>query len=148
MGKSKAHQIYKLKDGTRVPGTTTITSILDKPALKFWANNLGLKGISVSKYVDNLADIGTLCHKMVENYLKKEESLLGDFLLEREHPFQDPGLLIHILIVVLEFRLELSIWIERVYPVLIHSEHLEKVIKGIIGGNHISGSFRIAVGLF
>ena len=33
-GVSKAHTVYKLADGkTRVPGTTTITGLLNKPAL-------------------------------------------------------------------------------------------------------------------
>ena len=69
MGKSTAHQIYKLKDGTRVPGCTTITGVMNKPALVRWANNLGLKGIDSSKYVDDLASIGTLAHKLVENHI-------------------------------------------------------------------------------
>lgn len=77
--KSKAHQIYRLKDGSRVPGTTTITGILDKPALKFWANNLGLAGISVKDYVDDLAVIGKLAHLMVENYIKKVETDFSDY---------------------------------------------------------------------
>jgi len=76
MGKSKAHQVYRLKDGTRVPGCTTITGVMDKPVLKVWANKLGLGLITgepteLGKYMDNLADIGTLAHKMVENHIGK-----------------------------------------------------------------------------
>lgn len=71
MGKSKAHQIYKLKDGTRVPGCTTITGVMDKPALVGWANKLGLQGIDSSKYVDDLASVGTLAHKKIENHICK-----------------------------------------------------------------------------
>jgi len=70
---TRQHQIYKLADGTRVPGTTTVTGILDKPALVKWANNLGLQGIDSSKYVDEKARIGTLAHAMIEAYLKGEE---------------------------------------------------------------------------
>jgi len=70
MSKVKAHTIYRLKDGTRVPGTTTITGIIDKPALKYWANDLGLQGIDVRKYVDVLGDAGTLAHRMIECHLK------------------------------------------------------------------------------
>ena len=71
MAKSKAHQRYRLVDGTIVPGVTTITGVMNKPALVKWANNLGLKGIDSSKYVDELASIGTLAHKIVENHILK-----------------------------------------------------------------------------
>ena len=60
----RAHIIYRTKDGTRVPGTTTITGLLDKPALVGWANNLGLQGISSRDYVDSMAGVGTLAHAM------------------------------------------------------------------------------------
>lgn len=71
--KTKAHTIYKLNDGTRVPGVTTILGILNKPALVSWANRLGLQGIDSSKYVDKMADIGTLAHEMVAAHLRGEE---------------------------------------------------------------------------
>lgn len=64
--KDRGHTIYKTQDGKRVPGTTTITGVMDKPQLVRWANNLGLEGIDSSKYVDGLADAGTLAHYMVE----------------------------------------------------------------------------------
>ncbi len=63
--RSKAHGPYKLKDGKRVPSVTTITGVLDKPALVRWANQLGLKGIDSSTYVDALAAVGTLAHDMI-----------------------------------------------------------------------------------
>ena len=66
INKTKAHTVYKLANGTRVPGVTTITGVLNKPALIKWANNLGLQGIDSAKYVDTLADIGTLAHNLVE----------------------------------------------------------------------------------
>ena len=40
-GISKAHTVYKLADGTRVPGATTITGLLNKPHLVRWANKIG-----------------------------------------------------------------------------------------------------------
>lgn len=64
--KDRAHQVYKLADGTKVPGITTVLGVLNKPALMKWANNLGLEGIDSSKYVDTLANVGTLVHDMVE----------------------------------------------------------------------------------
>lgn len=69
--KSKAHTVYKLEDGTKVPGVTTVLGILNKPALVKWANNLGLQGIDSSKYRDEMADIGTLAHQMIVDYFKK-----------------------------------------------------------------------------
>lgn len=63
-----AHVIYKLADGTRVPGVTTFIGILNKPALVPWANKMGLQGIDTNKYVDELADAGTLAHSMILNY--------------------------------------------------------------------------------
>ena len=67
--RSKAHQRYRLTDGTIVPGVTTILGVLNKPALVKWANNLGLQGIDSSAYVDETAKIGTLAHEMVQEYL-------------------------------------------------------------------------------
>jgi len=67
--RSKAHQRYRLADGTIVPGVTTILGVLNKPALVKWANNLGLQGIDSSAYVDETAKIGTLAHEMVQEYL-------------------------------------------------------------------------------
>lgn len=77
--KSKAHQRYRLKDKTIVPGATTITGLLAKPQLIKWSNNLGLKGLDVSKYVDDKADIGTLAHNMVEDYLTGKQTNFDDF---------------------------------------------------------------------
>lgn len=62
--RNKAHIVYKLSDGTRAPGTTTITGMLDKPQLVAWANRLGLEGIDSAQYRDSMAGIGTLTHAM------------------------------------------------------------------------------------
>jgi len=76
---AKAHTQYKTADGSRVPGVTTILSVLNKPALVKWANNLGLQGIDSSKYVDAAARIGTLVHAMVECHITGKELDLSDF---------------------------------------------------------------------
>jgi len=77
--KVKAHQKYYLKDGTLVPGTTTILSVLAKPALIKWANNLGLKGIDSNKYRDEKAEIGTLAHYLIECELKGQTPDTSDY---------------------------------------------------------------------
>lgn len=60
-----ARIIYKI-EGKRVPSVTTVLSLLNKPMLVKWANNLGLQGINSTGYVNNLAEIGTLAHYFVE----------------------------------------------------------------------------------
>lgn len=77
--KPKSHTIYKLADGTRVPGVTTFLNVLNKPALIKWANELGLQGINSSSYVDNLAAVGTLAHQMIMVHLKGEELDTSDY---------------------------------------------------------------------
>lgn len=71
--KTKGHQRYYLKDGTLVPGVTTVLNILNKPALVGWANRLGLQGIDSSKYVDAKAEIGTVAHYLIECHVKGEK---------------------------------------------------------------------------
>ena len=70
---TKAHTVYKTADGKRVPGTTTITGLLNKPYLVRWANDLGLEGIDTAKYVDEAAKIGTLAHAMVQAHLQTDQ---------------------------------------------------------------------------
>ncbi len=77
--KSNAHQRYKLESGEIVPGVTTITGQLNKPALIIWANRLGLQGIDSSKFRDDKADIGTLAHEMILAHLSKREPETEDY---------------------------------------------------------------------
>jgi hypothetical protein len=79
--KVKQHTVYKV-DGVRVPGVTTILGVLNKPALVKWANNLGLQGIDSAKYVDALANIGTLAHYLVECEWRGEEPDLSTYAPE------------------------------------------------------------------
>ena len=77
--KSRVHTIYKLEDGTKIPGVTTVLGILNKPALVKWANNLGLQGIDSTKYRDEMANIGTLAHQMIVDYFNKIETDTADY---------------------------------------------------------------------
>jgi hypothetical protein len=77
--KAKTHTKYYTVDGVNVPGVTTITGVMDKPALVRWANNLGLQGIDSSKYTDAMASIGTLTHYLIECYLLGTKAELGDY---------------------------------------------------------------------
>jgi hypothetical protein len=71
--KNQVHTVYKKSDGTRVPGCTTIVGLLAKPQLISWANRLGLEGIDSAKYVDDLANVGTLAHEQILAYFTGKE---------------------------------------------------------------------------
>ena len=71
--------IYKNKDNKRLPGVTTILGILNKPQLVAWANNLGLNGIESSKFVDDLANVGTLAHALVHEHLTGKKVDLDEY---------------------------------------------------------------------
>ncbi len=78
--KTKAHQIYRLKDGTRVPGASTIANMLSKgDALLQWAYNLGLKGEDYKAVRDNAGASGTLAHDMILCHLKNEKVDTSDY---------------------------------------------------------------------
>jgi hypothetical protein len=70
---AKQHTVYKTLDGKRVPGVTTIIGVLAKPALIYWANQMGLQGVDTAKYTDATARVGTLAHYLVMCHMKKEE---------------------------------------------------------------------------
>lgn len=81
--KHKGHQRYYLQDGTYVPGASTITGVMDKGrGLLIWANRLGFDQVDVNKYVDSLADAGTLAHYLIECDMmgfERDESYLAEF---------------------------------------------------------------------
>lgn len=73
------HTIYKNKDGKRVPGVTTALGELNKPFLVRWANQLGLKGIDSTIYVDEAASAGRLAHAMILDDLRGIKPDLKEF---------------------------------------------------------------------
>jgi hypothetical protein len=91
MSDTKAHTRYRLKPtedwpkGEIVPGVTTITRQLGwaTEALVKWANNLGLKGIDSRRFADDKADIGTLGHQMVMDYLEKKKTDTKNYTAEQ-----------------------------------------------------------------
>jgi len=78
--KSKAKKPYRLADGTKVPGASTISGMLAKKALEIWHNKMGLQGIDTATYVDDLANIGTAAHAAIIADLSggKAEDALAD----------------------------------------------------------------------
>ncbi len=81
----KAKEKYHLKDGSVVPGTTTITGELgwSKNSLVSWANKLGLRGIETRKFTDDKAMIGTLAHSFVLAEMKGEQPDTSDYTLNQ-----------------------------------------------------------------
>ena len=63
----------QLKNGTYVPGSTTILGLLDKPFLVPWANKLGKQQIDVQEYVDQAAKQGELIHLILDSHIMHEE---------------------------------------------------------------------------
>ncbi len=80
---NKVHTVYRAVDGRRLPSVTTVLSVLNKPALIKWAHGLGLKGIDLTGYVDELASIGTLAHKMILNHLSGETTETSSYTSEQ-----------------------------------------------------------------
>ncbi len=61
---------YFLKDGTKVPGTTTICSAYkDSGGLLYWAWQQGLAGVDYRETRDKAGDIGTAVHAAVEAHV-------------------------------------------------------------------------------
>jgi hypothetical protein len=71
-GRSVPTQPYKTKDGKRVPGVTTVLSMLgfNKRQLMIWANKEGFEGRDINQRADEAATVGTIAHEMVEMDLK------------------------------------------------------------------------------
>jgi hypothetical protein len=61
---------YRLRDGTKVPGVTTIVSrFKDSGGLIRWAYKCGVDGIDIDKARDNAAEAGTIAHDMIDAWV-------------------------------------------------------------------------------
>ncbi len=81
MAKTKAHQKYRLVDGTIVPSVTTIIQELgwNKNALVAWARREALAGNDPNKVRDQAADVGSLVHALIEAHFKGTEVDLSEY---------------------------------------------------------------------
>jgi hypothetical protein len=77
--KVKIHTVYKLASGEKVPGATTVLGEIAKPALIHWAWKLGIEGKDYKVFRDELAEVGTLAHKMILAHLKDETLCQDDY---------------------------------------------------------------------
>lgn len=66
-------QQYKLKDGNRVPGVTTVIGSQlgwNKNQLMYWSWTQGRSGLDFRETKDDAADLGTLVHSLIEQEMK------------------------------------------------------------------------------
>lgn len=78
LSRTRAHQIYTTTTGRMVPGVTTILNCLDdgsSGALIHWAWKMGMEQKDYRKVRDQAADVGTIAHFMIENYLNKTKRI-------------------------------------------------------------------------
>ncbi len=67
------HQIYKTKDGKRVPSVTTITKLYgDSGGLLYWANQQGLDGNTLEDARQATATPGSMIHERVDYHIRNE----------------------------------------------------------------------------
>lgn len=65
---------YRIEDGTRVPGVTTIIGrFKESGGLIHWAWNLGMEGKDYRAERDKAADAGTLAHAMIEAFIQGQD---------------------------------------------------------------------------
>lgn len=77
------HQKYYLSDGRQVVGASTPCKLGDDTGgLIHWAWKLGKEGKDYRTERDSAANIGTVCHAMIEAWLKQEELDYSDFFSE------------------------------------------------------------------
>lgn len=70
---------YKLADGTRVPGTTTITGrFKESGGLVHWAWSLGIEGKDYRQARDSAADAGHVAHELIDASIHNREPDLGE----------------------------------------------------------------------
>lgn len=60
--------------GIEVPSVTTVLAQLNKPQLVPWAAKLAKQGINWEQVRNDAAEIGTVAHTMVENFIKNQPS--------------------------------------------------------------------------
>ena len=85
MAKTKAHTAYKLKDGSRVKGVTTILNNLgwNKNVLIAWSRRMALSGEDPDAVLKEAGAIGTLTHYLCECDIKGEKADTEDYSAEQ-----------------------------------------------------------------
>lgn len=85
--KTKAHTRYKNAEGKVIPSVTTIIGGnlgWNKGALIGWARKMALQGIDPNKERDEAADVGTLAHALIEEYITEKAPHLDVVPVDRD----------------------------------------------------------------
>lgn len=68
---------YSNKDGKKIPGTTTVIGrFKESGALIYWAYNRGKEGLELYESRDKAAELGTIVHDMVENFIRNDIKMI------------------------------------------------------------------------
>lgn len=73
------HKWYINDEGEHVMRVSDVIKLVAKEQLLFWANMLGFKGISYKKELERTANIGSLCHSVIEMYFNKNYLAVVDY---------------------------------------------------------------------
>lgn len=73
------HKMYINDDGKRVMRITEVIKVLAKDQLITWANMLGFKGIDYKKELNRTANIGTMLHGIIEQYMDPHQLAVVDY---------------------------------------------------------------------
>lgn len=81
MGNKSTHnyRYYTNSHGDHVMRVTDVIKVLAKEQLIVWANMLGFKGVSYHKELQRTANIGSLCHDVLQNYFNPKSLAEIDF---------------------------------------------------------------------
>jgi hypothetical protein len=75
--KNAPHQEYRIKNGTLVPGVTTVLGIMNKPALGKWMWQCGKDGVPWPIPKEATAGVGTIAHYKIHCFLSDEKEEYG-----------------------------------------------------------------------
>ena len=81
MGKHTDHsyRYYVNKHGEKVRRVSDVIKILAKDSITIWANMLGLKGIKYKDELERTANIGSICHDVLEHYFNPNMLAVLDY---------------------------------------------------------------------
>ncbi len=69
------------------PTVTQILSLLNKPALLIWSNNLGLEGIKINDYRKKILQKGSSIHNDISNHIKYNIPFSDNKIYEKYNAF-------------------------------------------------------------
>ncbi len=73
------HDFYINSKGEEVLRVSNVIKMIAKEQLMVWANMLGFKQISYKKELERTANIGSLCHDVIQHYFDKHSIAMVDY---------------------------------------------------------------------